>query len=60
MVGCEWLGSCKAYPFFQMAVKGVLFYQGESDSHRPCADYLADHKRLVTLLRRSRAAGDPW
>lgn len=41
----------RIHPFFRMPVKGVLFYQGESDSRRKAADYLADHKRLIGLLR---------
>lgn len=49
--GGSW--GARIHPFFQMPVKGVLFYQGEADGgqRRSCADYLADHKRLVTLLR---------
>ena len=40
-------------PFFQMPVKGVLFYQGEADaqSKRDCAAYLKDQERLVACLR---------
>ena len=41
----------RIHPFFRMPVKGVLFYQGEADSTRPCGDYLADHTRLIRLLR---------
>lgn len=41
----------RIHPFFKMPVKGVLFYQGESDSRRPAADYLADQKRFIGLLR---------
>lgn len=41
----------RIHPFFRMPVRGVLFYQGEADSRRPAADYLADQKRLIGLLR---------
>lgn len=47
--GGSWCG--RIYPFFQMPVKGVLFYQGESDSRRTCQAYLEDQKRLISLLR---------
>ena len=40
-------------PFFQLPIKGVLFYQGEADaqSKRDCAAYLKDQTRLVECLR---------
>ncbi|MGI6496979.1 MAG: sialate O-acetylesterase [Kiritimatiellia bacterium] len=38
------------HPFFRMGVKGVIFYQGESDRTR-ATDYLASHMRLIELLR---------
>lgn len=41
----------RIHPFFQLPVKGVLFYQGEADSKRPAADYLKDQKLLISLLR---------
>lgn len=47
--GGSW--GARTYPFFAMPVKGVLFYQGESDSKRTCEEYLADHKKLIGLLR---------
>ena len=47
--GGSW--GARIHPFFKMPVRGVLFYQGEADSRRPAADYLADHKRFIGLLR---------
>ena len=43
----------RIHPFFQLPVKGVIFYQGEADasSHRSAAAYLADQMRLIGLLR---------
>ena len=47
--GGSW--GARIHPFFKMPVRGVLFYQGEADSRRPVAAYLADHKRFIGLLR---------